>query len=332
MASSREPVTIIIPAYNEESSIGDVIEKLEMVMPRAGLPHEIVIVDDGSVDETSNIAQRSGARVVRHEHNLGYGASLKTGIRAAQHELIVITDADGTYPVDRIPEMLEKLRTSDMVVGARINRNVDIPLVRRPAKWLLRRLARYITGEHIPDLNSGLRAFRRRFVEQYFSLLPDKFSFTTTLTVAALCDHYKISYLPIDYSRRKGKSKIVPWDFVSFVTLVLRLSMLFNPLKVFVPVSMFCFLFAGLKLLFDIALMIERADGFSLSLLTRRIVSITSLTLFLSGLQILLIGMMSEGLIRRFTRDVSSNYQSHWIKNLEKKPSRDDARRRNRNG
>jgi glycosyltransferase involved in cell wall biosynthesis len=306
----NEPVTVIIPAYNEESSIGDTIEKVEMVLTQSQIPHEVIVVDDGSTDQTFSVSQPSGARVIRHEKNRGYGAALKTGIRAAQYELIIITDADGTYPVDRIPEILNKLQTADMVVGARVSQNVDIPLVRRPAKWILKRLSEYITGYRIPDLNSGLRGFRCQFLEQYFSVLPEKFSFTTTLTVAMLCDNYKITYVPIDYYKRLGKSKIVPWDFVNFVTLVLRLSMLFNPLKVFVPISSICFLLGGFKLLFDVGFAIVRAEKLTFSILIHPVVSTTTLILLLFGLQILLLGMLSDGIARKIEQLMPSGYRS----------------------
>lgn len=313
----NDPVTVIIPAYNEESGIGGVIEHVGTVLHQAQIPHEIVVVDDGSTDHTSQEARRAGARVIRHEKNIGYGAALKTGIRVARNERIVITDADGTYPADRIPEMLGHLGTADMVVGARASDNVEIPLVRRPAKWFLRRLATYITGEHIPDLNSGLRAFRRPFAEYYLNILPEKFSFTTTLTVAALCDRYRVVYVTIDYRKRKGKSKIVPWDFVSFVTLVLRLSMLFSPLKVFVPISLVCFVLGLCKFLLDIVFAIMRAEKLTFFILAGPVVSTTTLILLLSGLQILLVGMVSEGLARKIDRRMLTEYRSHSIQTLD---------------
>jgi len=203
-----------------------------------------------------------------------------------------------------------------MVVGARTGANVQIPLVRWPAKWILRRLAKYITGANIPDLNSGLRAFRRRFAEYYLNILPDQFSFTTTLTVAAFCDHYKVTYIPIDYKKRVGKSKIVPWHFVTFVTLVLRLSMLFSPLKVLVPVSLACFGLGAIKFALDVEFAILRAEKLTFFILAEPIVSTTTLILLLSGLQILLIGMVSEGLGRKMERNALSEYQSHSTKAL----------------
>jgi len=304
-----DPVTVIIPAYNEDSGIGDVVQQVGQVMDKAGIRHEIVVVDDGSSDRTCEIARDRGAHVVRHERNRGYGAALKTGVRAARHDLIVMTDADGTYPLDRIPDLLDALESADLAVGARVSRNVDIPLVRRPAKWMLRRLAEYITSERIPDLNSGMRAFRRPMVDHYLDILPDKFSFTTTLTVALLCDSHTVISVPIDYFHRVGKSKIVPWDFVNFAILVLRLSMLFQPLKVFVPIALGCFFLGGLKLVLDIifAFMKHKGEEMSFMILAQPIVSTTALILLLSGLQILLVGMVSDGLTRRIGHRLSSN-------------------------
>lgn len=302
----NEPVTIVIPAYNEEASIGFVVDKLKTVLTKARISYEVIVVDDGSSDQTSILAQQSGAHVIRHMRNHGYGASLKSGIQAAKYEVIVIIDADGTYPVNQVPNLIEKLQTADMVVGARISNNVNIPFIRKPAKLLLRKLAGYVTGEHIPDLNSGMRAFRRGFVEHYLSILPDKFSFTTTITVAAICDNYTVAYLPIDYNKRVGKSKIVPWDFLNFTTLVLRLSMFFNPLKIFVPISCICFLLGITKLIADIVFAMLRAEHLTFLILTQPILSTTTLILLLSGLQILLIGMVSDGLSRKVALSLSS--------------------------
>ena len=141
-----------------------------------------------------------------------------------------------------IPELLRLMEGADMAVGARIGNKVYIPLVRRPAKWILNRLANYVALSRIPDLNSGLRAFRREMVVQYFGVLPDQFSFTTTITLAMHCDKYRVAYLPVDYRQREGKSKIVPWDAASFLVLILRTAMLFRPLRVFLPVVLLCLL------------------------------------------------------------------------------------------
>ena len=198
----------------------DVLQTLEDY----SIPGEVIVVDDGSRDGTGEAAYYAGARVLRHRSNRGYGSALKTGIMAATHNLILITDADGTYPVKYIPELVEGLQTADMVVGARTGNNVAIPLVRRPAKWVLNKLANYVTGHRIPDLNSGLRAFRKN-ARQYFAILPDQFSFTTTITLAMFCDNYAVHYVPVDYLPRKGKSKIVPR--ASFAVLILRTATMF---------------------------------------------------------------------------------------------------------
>ncbi len=297
--ATPEPVSVVIPAYNEEASVNGVAKHVQEVLSRAGIPHEVIIVDDGSTDGTSAAAVQSGARVIRHSRNRGYGASLKTGILAARNDVIVITDADGTYPIACIPDLLLALREADLVIGARINANVKIPVSRRPAKWVLRSLAQYIAGEKIPDLNSGLRAFRRSVIEPFFSILPSKFSFTTTQTLAMLCNQYQVATVPIDYYRRAGKSKIVPWDFVTFVSLVLRVSMLFNPLKVFVPPALMCMGLGALKVALDVIFAIMRAGGLRWAILLMPVVSTSSLILVLAGIQILLIGMMSDAVARR---------------------------------
>ena len=297
--STPEPVSVIVPAYNEGASVEQVARQVRQVLSGAAIPHEVIIVDDGSTDDTSAAASRSGALVIRHQRNRGYGAALKSGILAARYDAVVITDADGTYPIDCIPTVLLALREADLVIGARVNQNVSIPLSRKPAKWILRRLAEYVSGESIPDLNSGLRGFRRSAMEPYFSILPNKFSFTTTQTLAMLCDNYRVVTVSIDYYRREGKSKVVPWDFVTFVSLVLRVSMLFNPLKVFVPPALLCLALGVLKLALDVVFAIIRAGGLTWWILLMPAISTSALILILAGIQMLLIGMMSDAMARK---------------------------------
>jgi len=234
---SELAVSVVIPAYNEENGVGPQVKSISQVLNSCGIAHEIIVVDDGSQDRTAQEAVRAGARVLRHLNNRGYGASLKTGILAAKYEVIAITDADGTYPADQIPAMLGKLGTADMVVGARTGEKVNIPWIRKPGKLVLGWLANRIAGQRIPDLNSGLRVFWRECAVQYFPVLSNKFSFTTTITLALLADDYQVVYHQINYLRRIGKSKIVPRHFLDFTILVLRMAMLFQPLKVFVPIA-----------------------------------------------------------------------------------------------
>lgn len=245
-------VTIVVPAYNEEGGIAGVVERLCAL--ELGVPTRVLVVNDGSTDgtdaELARLQERfDGLDVVRHVYNQGYGAALKTGFARAKTRVVVITDADGTYPEDRIADLLEAIdRGADMAIGARTGANVNIPLVRRPAKAALRALASFLAGTPIPDLNSGLRAFRREFVLRYRGILPQGFSFTTTITLAALTNHHPVEYVSIDYAPRSGRSKIKPIrDTLGFTALIVRTVLYFNPLKVFYPLAGFLtLLFLGL--------------------------------------------------------------------------------------
>jgi len=281
-------VSIVIPAYNEESGIALVIAEIRRVLGTYPAPVEIIVVDDGSTDATARAASLAGARVMRHRSNRGYGAGLKTGIAAATHDQIIIIDADGTYPASYIPTLLEKLERADMVVGSRVNAGVKIPLIRRPAKWVLNRLANYLSNARIPDLNSGLRAFRRDIVTQYFSILPDQFSWTTTITLAMHCDKYAVAYTPIDYRARKGRSKIVPWDAGSFLILILRTSMLFRPLRIFFPIVIVFAAYGVVKLAIDLTHQPNVSASAALALVC--------------ALLVLLIGMLGDVIATRLGR------------------------------
>ena len=296
------PISIVIPAYNEELSIGKQLDDIHRVLCGTGVQYEIIVVDDGSHDQTQEKALNGDARVLIHAENRGYGASIKTGIQAAKYDAIIITDADGTYPADQIPALATKLKTADMVVGARIGEDVHIPWIRRPAKRFLRWLASYISEHPIPDLNSGLRAFHRDCISQYFSILSNRFSFTTTSTLALLADDYLIAYQPIDYYQRTGKSKIRPSHFLDFTILILRMSMMFQPLRIFIPLAVSFGLLGLVKALYDIATLFLRAPEFSWSLIYQPALSTSSILLLLVGLQFLMIGMVADGVVRRFAQ------------------------------
>jgi glycosyltransferase involved in cell wall biosynthesis len=286
----QPPVTIVIPALNEAQIIIDVLTDLQTQLARHGIDGEIIVVDDGSRDDTAAIAARSGVRVLRHHSNRGYGAALKTGILAARHEIIAITDADGTYPARFLPEMLDLIEDVDMVVGARNGANVHIPFVRKLPKWVLNRFADYVTGTRIPDLNSGLRVFRRSILLQYLHILSDQFSFTTTITMAMLCDRYAVRYVSIDYHQRTGKSKIVPWDAGVFAVLILRMAVLFRPLRVFLPLAGICLTYGIVKMVLDLTVLHDRN------------ISASAILMFMSALLTLLIGMVADGIAVRFGR------------------------------
>jgi glycosyltransferase involved in cell wall biosynthesis len=285
-----QPVSIVIPAYNEEGAIGEVLHKLLQVLAEAELPHEILVVDDGSQDDTAVIvADIPEVTLIRHRQNKGYGAALKTGIRRAQHELICITDADGTYPNERIPDLAAWFDQEplDMVVGARIGDEVAIPLIRRPAKWALGKLANFVAGETIPDLNSGLRLFRRDVVLRFFTILPEQFSFTTTITLAMISNQYLVKYVPINYYARVGKSKIRPiQDTINFVQLVMRIALYFAPLKVFVPLSLFLILAGVAWAAYTLLAWGQLAD-------------VSTLVIMMTAFQVLVIGLLAELINRR---------------------------------
>lgn len=247
-------VSVIIPAYNETAAVGPTLEQAQAALAEAGLEGEIIVVDDGSTDGTADEAARYPAvRLIRHPYNKGYGAALKTGIRQARHDTIVILDADGTYPCALIPRLAAEIGPYDMAVGARTGAEVHIPLIRRPAKWALNRLANYLSGQKIPDLNSGMRAFKREAAMDFFRLLPAGFSFTTTLTLALLTNDYNVVYIPVDYYPRTGRSKIRPVrDTITFFSLVVRLVLSFRPLRVFVPLALVLLLISTGKVAYDI--------------------------------------------------------------------------------
>ena len=295
-------ISIVIPTFNEEDGIGPQIETIRQALQSYHGQFEILVIDDGSTDKTAAKAREADARVLCHPTNRGYGAALKTGIRLAEHDIIVITDADGTYPADQIPNIVAQLEHADMVVGARVGSTVHIPLIRQPAKWVLRKLAEHIAGQRIPDLNSGLRAFRRKVITQYYSVLSNRFSFTTTSTLALLGDDYQVVYHPIDYYKRTGKSKIRPKHFMEFMILVLRMAMLFQPLKVFIPLACAFGVAGFLKLTFDVSLFFQRTAVIEWASLYSPILSTSTLLLLLGALQLLLVGMVADGILRRVSQ------------------------------
>jgi glycosyltransferase involved in cell wall biosynthesis len=293
-------------------------------------------VDDGSTDRTAELALQGETRVLRHHRNRGYGAALKTGINAAEHDTIVITDADGTYPTDQIPDLIVKLKNADMVVGARTGTNVNIPFFRRPGKWVLGWLANRIAEEPVPDLNSGLRVFHRDCVRQYFNILPNKFSFTTTITLALLADNYRIVYHPINYLHRIGKSKIAPKHFMEFLILILRIAILFEPLKIFSPLAFLCGFLGLLKVGFDLLAFFQRNPSFGFSLFFNELLSSSALLLLVVSLQLLLIGMVADGLLKRIVQQNKTLVPSAgiWVTDSssipniqDKEPKQDDKRR-----
>ena len=286
-------LSIVIPAYNEENGIGPVLTELQETLERLDLPIpvEVIIVNDGSKDKTSEAIEPFVGelfQLVVHPQNRGYGASLKTGINRAKYPWILITDADGTYPNEHIPDVLEEREYYDMIVGARTGENTNIPLIRRPPKWVLRKLASVLSQRNIPDLNSGFRLMRKSVVTRFFNILPNGFSFTTTITLAMFSTGHQVKYTPINYLKREGKSKIRPIaDTINFLKLIIRTIMYFDPLRIFIPVA----------LIFFVA---SLAVGI-ISYMQGQLMDVTTVVLFVTGVQIITIAMLADMLNRRIS-------------------------------
>ena len=242
-------ISVIVPCFNEEKAIEQTIQELQQATSEFE-QCEIIVINDGSHDGTPAVLQRlsemtPNLMVMHHATNRGYGASLKTGIRRAKGDWVVITDADGTYPNHKIPDLIRLTEHNDMVVGARTGTDVKYPFIRKIPKWFLSRFVAWIAAQPVPDINSGLRVFRKDLAKQFMHMLPDGFSFTTTITLALLTNNYLVHYEPINYEMRIGTSKIQPIrDTLRFIQLIFRMGMYFAPLKVFSPlIAIWCVAF-----------------------------------------------------------------------------------------
>ena len=284
-------VSVLIPAYNEEESIAGTVAAIQK--HSVGLKAlEIIVINDGSTDRTGEIVRGLPVTLIEHETNTGYGSGLKDGLQQAQHEFILIADADGTYPLEDIPTLLADAAGHAMVVGARTGAVVQVPLLRRPGKWIITRLAEYLSKRKIPDLNSGFRVFRKDVALRFLSLYPDGFSFTTTITLAMLTNHYKVKFIPINYHRRVGKSSIKPLrDFTNFTILIIRICACFNPLNVFVPPALVLILLGVVKGAIDYFGLFDPLAAGHLGML--------SVLLAMTGVQTLFIGLLADLIDRR---------------------------------
>jgi glycosyltransferase involved in cell wall biosynthesis len=274
-------VSIIIPAYNEEKSIGKVIDDIRTAL--SGIDYELLVVDDGSTDKTGEIVKSKSITLLVHPENRGYGAAIKTGVTHAKSDWILILDADGTYPVNAIPELLKYIDQYDMIVGAR----KTIPLTRRLAKWVLAKLANYLAETKIPDLNSGMRICKKDLISKFWSILPNGFSFTTTITLSLLCNGYFVKYIPIDYHERIGQSKIKPVKHTwNFLVLILRTIIFFNPLRVFLPASI-------------ILILMGLFVGFYSKFILGTLMDVSTITCVVTGVEIAILGFLADLLVRR---------------------------------
>ena len=271
-----DTVSIVIPAFNEGASIGAVVSELLA----AASWHEVIVVDDGSGDDTGANATAAGARVIRHPYNKGNGAAVKTGIRCATGRFVLIVDADGQHRPSDAARLVAQLDAYDLVVGARRNAS-QATLARRAGNALLNRTASYLTRQKIPDLTSGFRAARRECLVEFLHLLPNGFSTPTTTTLAFMKAGYSVRFEPIDAGRRHGSSKIkFGTDGAQFFLILLKVITIFSPLRIFLPLSLVAFVAGG---------------GYALwTILTQSHVTNSSVVLILFSVVIFLVGLVSE--------------------------------------
>ena len=244
-------ISVVIPAYNEEGAIAETVAQVGRILTDAGFQgFEIIVVDDGSADRTAEIAASAGARVISKPQNIGYGHSLKVGIAAASHDMVVITDADGTYPIDQIPALVERYRQGfDMVVGARTGEHYHESRLKSPLRTILTWLVEFACGRSVPDVNSGLRVFSRDTIMPFFTHLCDTFSFTTSITMAYILRRKYVEYLPVPYHKRIGATKVrLLRDSLRTMQYIVQAIVFYNPLKLFLLLSMIMALGALLAL------------------------------------------------------------------------------------
>lgn len=281
-----EGVSLVLPVYNEASDLSQLLDGLQQALQATGLRYEILAVDDGSTDGSGEILRnRSDLRLLTHAVNLGYGAALKTGIRHARFPIIAITDADGTYPHEHLAALIHRMSHADMVVGARTGAEVEYPLIRSIPKWFLVRFAEWMARRRIPDLNSGLRVFQRDIAQRFLKILPDGFSFTTTITLAMLTNGYLVEYEPINYRTRTGTSKIRPIrDTLRMLRTIFCTGMYFAPLRVFLPIAS----------LFGVAFAVALGQDLYYRDLTER-----TLILFVAATQLGMFGLLADMIDKR---------------------------------
>jgi polyisoprenyl-phosphate glycosyltransferase len=233
-------LSVVVPALNEEKGISLTIESIKQTLSKAGISrYQIVVVNDGSKDQTASIARHHGADVVEHVHNLGYGRSLKDGISAARYDTIAIVDADGTYPINLLPVFLNEYNKGyDLIVGRRTGAHYHESWLKRPLRSILKFLVEFTTGQAIPDINSGMRIFSRKTILPYFDQLCNTFSFTTSQTMAYMLTGRFIGYIPIDYHSRIGEKKVKLFrDSLRTLQYIVQSVLYYNPFKLFLLIS-----------------------------------------------------------------------------------------------
>ncbi len=285
----KKSCAVVIPVYNEERAIEDTVTRIQGICATViGYQFEIVCINDGSMDGTAGVLSRlQGITVITHDVNRGYGAALRTGLDYCSQDWIFITDADGTYPLGDLPSLLAAAEGVDMVVGNRQGKGISRSPPHQLARWILRKMVHGLTGVMVPDLNSGMRVFRRSLYQEFRHLLPMGFSFTTTLTVASLYSGRRVHYIPINYERRIGKSNIKPvQDFLGFSMLIVRLASYFEPLRFFLPAALVLALLGVARAIRDVIVVNQFGA--------------LSVILMLTAFQVFVLGVIADVIVRRF--------------------------------
>ncbi|MFN8016783.1 MAG: glycosyltransferase family 2 protein [Acidimicrobiales bacterium] len=283
-------VSIVLPVYNEKGHLHEEIDRIRAAMDASEFSYEIIVIDDGSNDGSGDaLREIEGIRLIQFLTNRGSGSARKYGTRAARGDIVVWTDVDMSYPNDLIPELVREMEGYDQVVGARTTEEGTHKAFRVPAKLFIRKLASYLVQTDIPDLNSGMRAFRRDVALQYVSQLPPGFSCVTTITLTFLAHGYTVKYWPITYSKRAGKSKFHWWsDTKRYLLQVIRMTLSYDPFRVFLPIGFLLLALGTFKLIYDVT-----DHDFK--------VAINTLLIFLASFQVFVVGMLAD-LIGRATR------------------------------
>jgi glycosyltransferase involved in cell wall biosynthesis len=290
--SSR--ISIIIPAKNEAKSLPTLLKAILAYHPNA----ELIVVDDGSSDETAILASEEGAKVIRHPYSMGNGAAIKTGARAATKDVLVFMDADGQHKPEDISRLLQKIDTGyDMVIGAR-NAQSQASLGRLAANTVYNRLASIMVSHKVNDLTSGFRAVRANKFIEFLYLLPNGFSYPTTITMAFFRAGYSVKYIPIHTAERIGKSHIRPIkDGARFLLIIFKVGTLYSPLKLFVPIALF-HAFIGLVY-------------YGYTFLTESRISLATLFMLIASITIFLIGLVSEQITQLMYRHSTIHRQNN---------------------
>ena len=280
-------VSLVLPAYNEEGAVGDVVNEFRAELDSSGVTYEVLVVDDGSTDQTGQAAALAGARVLRSPQNLGYGLALRRGIVAAKFPFVMICDADRTYPASAVAELLRFAEHLDMVVAARTGRQFRGRGVRALARSSLRMFSSFVVGRRVPDVNSGYRIFRKTACLGYFGILSPGFSFTTGLTLAMISDARSVGFVPVEYGERVGSSKVhFVRDSFRILQVLIQAIVRHNPLKLFVVFTFVLWLLSLVALIVWITLGIAS-------------IGLVSAGVFLVGVQVFSVGLLAEAIRAR---------------------------------